>query len=85
MAILASTYRSEGRWKEAEGLGVKVVEKRKRVLGQEHPDTLASMASLAYTWKSHGRVELKPLRCWHRLSSLVLTYLAASTLITGVG
>jgi hypothetical protein len=26
-----------------------------RVLGQEHPDTLTSMANLAHTWKSQGR------------------------------
>jgi hypothetical protein len=27
------------------------------VLGQEHPDTLTSMANLAFTWKSQGRDE----------------------------
>ena len=26
-----------------------------KVLGAEHPSTLTSMASLAFTWKSHGR------------------------------
>jgi hypothetical protein len=25
------------------------------VLGQEHPDTLISMANLAHIWKGHGR------------------------------
>jgi len=34
---------------------VQVIETRKRVLGEEHPDTLLSMANLAYTWKSQSR------------------------------
>jgi hypothetical protein len=50
MASLAETYRNQGRWKEAEELGVQVRETRTRVLGQEHPDTLASMANLAETY-----------------------------------
>ncbi|KAK3380825.1 hypothetical protein B0H63DRAFT_474432 [Podospora didyma] len=57
MANLASTYRNQGRWKEAEELGVQVMEIRKRVLGEEHPNTLASMANLAFTWKSQGRLD----------------------------
>jgi hypothetical protein len=28
---------------------------RKRVLGQEHPDTLTSMNNLAWTWKGQNR------------------------------
>ena len=55
MANLASTYRNQGRWKEAEELEVQVMETRKRVLGAEHPDTLTSMNNLAFTWKGHGR------------------------------
>jgi hypothetical protein len=47
MANLASTYRNQGRWKEAEQLEVKVMETRKKVLGEEHPDTLTSVANLA--------------------------------------
>ena len=31
------------------------METRKRVLGQEHPDTLTSMANLASTYRSQGR------------------------------
>ncbi|KAF1949884.1 hypothetical protein CC80DRAFT_598520 [Byssothecium circinans] len=41
MANLASTYGNQGRWKEAEKLEVQVMETRKRVLGEEHPFTLA--------------------------------------------
>jgi hypothetical protein len=40
--------------KEAEALFLHVLEKRKRVLGPEHPDTLASMSNLATTWRSLG-------------------------------
>jgi tetratricopeptide (TPR) repeat protein len=50
MANLASTYSNQGRWKEAEELEVQVMETRKRVLGQKHPDTLTSMANLASTY-----------------------------------
>ena len=55
MANLASTYRNQGRWKEAEELEVKVMETRTRVLGEEHPSTLTSMANLASTYWKQGR------------------------------
>ena len=97
MANLASTYRNQGRWKEAEKLEVQVMETSKRmlgagasrhadqhgqpgvdvlesrpvgggreaggagdgdeqeVLGEEHPDTLTSMANLASTYRNQGR------------------------------
>ena len=55
MANLASTYRCQGRWKEAEVLEVRVLEMRKAVLGQEHPDTLTGMANLASTFWNQGR------------------------------
>jgi hypothetical protein len=54
MNNLASTYWDQGRWKEAEELGVQVMETRKRVLGQEHPDTLSSMSNLAFMLKLQG-------------------------------
>jgi hypothetical protein len=47
MGNLASTYKNQGRWKEAEELNVQMMETRKRVLGQEHPDTLVNMNNLA--------------------------------------
>lgn len=34
---------------------MEVAEKRKRVLGEEHPNTLTSMANLAFTWKGYGQ------------------------------
>ena len=55
MANLASTYRNQGRWKEAEELEVKVKETRRTMLGAEHPDTLTSMANLAFALRSLGQ------------------------------
>jgi len=55
MANLASTYRNQGRWKEAEELDVQVVEMSSRVLGAEHPGTLISMANLGVTFWNQNR------------------------------
>jgi hypothetical protein len=49
MANLASTYRNQGRWEEAEQLFVQVIETSKTKLGDDHPSTLTSMANLAFT------------------------------------
>jgi hypothetical protein len=57
MNNLASTYRKQGRWGEAEKLEIIVMETSVRVLGAEHPDTLISMNNLALTWKALGRNE----------------------------
>ncbi|KAI0388617.1 hypothetical protein F5Y17DRAFT_191065, partial [Xylariaceae sp. FL0594] len=51
----ALTLVTDGRYNEAEELFVQVMETRKRVLGAEHPDTLASMANLASTYSNQGR------------------------------
>jgi hypothetical protein len=51
MANLASTYHYQRRWKEAEELGVQVMQTRKQVLGPKHPSTLTSMVNLALTSK----------------------------------
>ncbi|KAL2859131.1 violaceus kinesin [Aspergillus lucknowensis] len=55
MADLALTYIYQGRWKEAEELGVQVMEAHGRVLGPEHPGTLNIMANLASTYRHQGR------------------------------
>ena len=34
---------------------MQVIKTRKRVLGEEHPDTLISMANLASTYSNQGR------------------------------
>ncbi|KAF4626630.1 hypothetical protein G7Y89_g11531 [Cudoniella acicularis] len=46
---------SDGRYNEAEGQFIEVFKTKKRVLGQEHPDTLTSMANLASTYRNQGR------------------------------
>ena len=44
-----------GRWKEAEEQDLQVLEIRKRMLGEEHPDTLKSMDSLARIYHGQGQ------------------------------
>lgn len=43
---------SDGRYNEAEKVFLEVVETRKRVLGEKHPDTLSSKTNLTFTLKS---------------------------------
>jgi hypothetical protein len=52
------------------------METRKRVLGQEHPDTLTSMANLTYTWKSQDRGEdaIALMRQAERLLKKILSF-----------
>jgi tetratricopeptide (TPR) repeat protein len=51
----ATALYSDGRFEEAEGLQVQVMQTRKRVLTDEHPDTLLSMGDLALTYWNQGR------------------------------
>ncbi|KAH6612769.1 kinesin light chain [Boeremia exigua] len=51
----ATALYSDGQYKGAEELFVQVMETRKRVLGDEHPDTLTSIANLASTYWNQGR------------------------------
>ncbi|OSS50032.1 hypothetical protein B5807_05248 [Epicoccum nigrum] len=51
----AVALHSDGKYKGAEELFVQVMQARKRVLGDEHPDTLSSMANLASTYRNQGR------------------------------
>ncbi|KAJ5346181.1 hypothetical protein N7452_004185, partial [Penicillium brevicompactum] len=44
---LARVHYDEGCWEEAKQLEIQVMETRKTKLGEDHPDTLASMANLA--------------------------------------
>ncbi len=46
---------SDGRFEEAEELEVQVMETSSRVLRDEHPSTLTSMANLASTYRNQGR------------------------------
>lgn len=64
MGNLFLTYSKQGRLEEAEELQVQVMQSRKRVLGEEHPDTLASMSYLASTYSNQSRwKEAEGLRC----------------------
>ncbi|KAK7177485.1 kinesin light chain [Paraphaeosphaeria sporulosa] len=51
----AMTLYDDGRYEEAEELQVQVMQTMKRVLGDEHPDTLTRMANLASTYWNQGR------------------------------
>ncbi|KAI1519708.1 kinesin light chain [Pyrenophora tritici-repentis] len=51
----ATALFSDGRYEEAEELYVQVMQTRKRVLGDEHPDMLSSMNNLAATYWNQGR------------------------------
>ena len=55
MAEFALAFSEAGRWQEAEELQVQVMETTKKVLGEEHPDTLTSIANLASTYRNQGR------------------------------
>ena len=47
---LALVFKENGDWTKAEKLYIQAMIKRKEILGQEHPDTLTSMANLAFTY-----------------------------------
>ena len=55
LANLASTYRHQGRWNEAENLESQVLVTAIRVLGEEHPFTLSIRTSLVETYCCQGR------------------------------
>jgi tetratricopeptide (TPR) repeat protein len=47
-------YNEMGYWEEAKEMMCKVVQARRRILGEEHPETLASLGSLALTYNLSG-------------------------------
>ena len=49
------TYRQQGRTGEAAALEEEVLQKRRRILGDDHPDTLTAMNNLALTYWRQGR------------------------------
>ncbi|KAF8176817.1 hypothetical protein K438DRAFT_1681728 [Mycena galopus ATCC 62051] len=53
----ARVYYDSGRFKEAASLEVNVMEKRKQLLGADHPDTLNAMTALAATYWHLGRYQ----------------------------
>ncbi|KAK2598195.1 hypothetical protein QQS21_005672 [Conoideocrella luteorostrata] len=52
---VASYLNFEGQWSDAEKLYKEALTTRKMVLGEQHPDTLRSMANLASTYRYQGR------------------------------
>ncbi|KAG8739405.1 hypothetical protein FRC10_005644 [Ceratobasidium sp. 414] len=56
-AQFSVVYREAGRWSEAEGLEKIVLNDRKQRLGDEHPETLASMHYLGSVYREQGRWE----------------------------
>ena len=55
MANLAATYHNLGKYKDAEKLGIQVLDSRNRILGVEHPDTMNAIVDLASTYRSLGK------------------------------
>ena len=56
MAALASTYRNEKRWTEAEELETQIVQTCTNSLGADHPLTLSTMNNLAITLADQGKL-----------------------------
>jgi len=52
---IARIYSEAGHFQETEALEVMAMEKRRRVLGDDHPDTLTSMGNVAGTYMHLGR------------------------------
>jgi hypothetical protein len=55
LKLLASVYRYQERWTEAETIKVQMMKTIQKILGNEHPDTLTSIANLASTYSKQGR------------------------------
>ncbi|KAF5122584.1 putative serine/threonine-protein kinase roco5 [Metarhizium anisopliae] len=53
--VLYSIMDYQGRWNESEKLKIEVLEIHQKMLGREHPDTLISMAHLAFTYSNRGQ------------------------------
>ncbi|KAK0611699.1 hypothetical protein B0T14DRAFT_414625, partial [Immersiella caudata] len=55
LACAAGLFDYQGQWKDAEGFLIRAIRVWKELVGEEHPDTLASMANLASTYRNQGR------------------------------
>ena len=55
MSNLATLYGSQGRYDKAEPLRLETLETRKRVLGEDHPDTLWLIYSIANVGALRGQ------------------------------
>ena len=57
MNNLAATLRGQGQLDEAAAMLKEVLEKMRRILGEEHPNTISAMNNLAATLGDHGQLE----------------------------
>ena len=71
----ALVFREAGQWNQAEELRVQVMETRKRVLGEEHIDTLASMNDLASIYLGQGQ--------WKKAEELLMQVIETSKRVLG--
>jgi tetratricopeptide (TPR) repeat protein len=74
-SVVGRVLWEEGRWNEAAELYVKVLEASRRVLGEEHPDTISAMANLAVTYRDQGR--------WKEAEELQVKVVEASRRVVG--
>ena len=68
-------FHYQGQWKEAERFLVQATEMRKELLGEEHPETLTSMANLASTYWNQGR--------WKEAEELCVQVMETSSKVLG--
>jgi tetratricopeptide (TPR) repeat protein len=57
MSSQAKVYQMEGKYAQAETLAVKALEVRRRSLGEDHPDTLASENNLGTLYRCEGKYD----------------------------
>lgn len=57
MNNLANTLDKQGQLDEAAKMKKEVVEKMRRILGEEHPDTISAMNNLASTLGDQGQLD----------------------------
>ena len=56
MNNLGSMYRAQGKMKQAAELIEEVLQTRRCILGNDHPDTLMTMSNLALTYRVQGKM-----------------------------
>ena len=73
MGSLASTYRNQGRWNEAEQLELQVMDIRKKLLDAEHPDILKSMEILTRIRQDGMKQKRWSFKSWIKKMGRVLS------------
>ncbi len=76
MANLSRLYQDQGHYDKAEPLYIEALALRKKVLGKQHPSTLASMNGLAKLYQTQGQYD--------KAESLYIEVLAVSKKVLGV-